>query len=552
MLSRLGQARAIRAAGLATIAAVATILAPFPSAVIAAALAPPHVRTLTAATASFPDSLDPQLSYTQEGGTALYDTYIPLLTYRHADGRAGTKLIPGLARALPRIGNAGRTYTLFLRRGLRYSNGLPVRASDFRRTIERLFELGSGGSSFYTDIVGARRFARTRRGGIRGIVTDNRSGRIAIHLVRRRATFSNELAMVFASPVPPGTPARDLTLDPPPATGPYVISSSSFGRGWSYARNPEWRSNNAKLMPQLPGGHVDRIDVRVLGGRARATRGVERGRFDWSMTPPPADLYQRVRRRYEGTQFRAEPGLNTYFFWMNTQTPPFDDLRVRRAVEHAVDPAVLKAIYADQISSTQQLLPPEMPGYRRFVLYPHDITVARRLIAEADPLDRDVTVWTDSEPENVGASVYYGAVLRELGFHTRLRIVPSDDYFAVIGNASTPNLDTGWGDWFEDYPHPNDFFEPLASGHAIRRVGSENFARIDVPALNREIAALDRRPGPIPEARYAALDRRFMERAPWVPYGNLSRGLLVSKAIDLGKVIWNPTFGADLTSFRFR
>src|SRR5204863_538304 len=116
--------------------------------------------------ASFPDYLDPALSYTLEGWTALYDTYIPLLTYAHASGEAGSKVVPGLAKALPRISDGGKTYTLFLRKGLKYSDGTAVRASDFTYAIERLFKLNSGGSPFYADIVGAEGFAETKSGGI--------------------------------------------------------------------------------------------------------------------------------------------------------------------------------------------------------------------------------------------------------------------------------------------------------------------------------------------------------------------------------------------------
>ncbi len=75
--------------------------------------------TLLGTYASFPDYLDPQLSYTAEGWTAMYDTYIPLLTYRHASGAAGSEVIPGLAKSLPKITNGGKTYTLFLRKGLK-------------------------------------------------------------------------------------------------------------------------------------------------------------------------------------------------------------------------------------------------------------------------------------------------------------------------------------------------------------------------------------------------------------------------------------------------
>src|ERR1700750_110217 len=72
---------------------------------------------------SFPDYLDPALSHSEEGWTAIYDTYVPLLTYRHADGKAGSEVVPGLARALPEISEDGLTYRFRLRDGLRYSNG---------------------------------------------------------------------------------------------------------------------------------------------------------------------------------------------------------------------------------------------------------------------------------------------------------------------------------------------------------------------------------------------------------------------------------------------
>ena len=116
--------------------------------------------TLKGTYASFPDYLDPQLSYTAEGWTAMYDTYIPLLTYKPTPAAtAGSEVIPGLAKSLPKITNGGKTYTLFLRKGLKYSDGTPVKASDFTYAVERLFKLNSGGSPFYTDIVGAEKFA---------------------------------------------------------------------------------------------------------------------------------------------------------------------------------------------------------------------------------------------------------------------------------------------------------------------------------------------------------------------------------------------------------
>ena len=84
--------------------------------------------TLVGAYSAFPDYLDPALSHTIEGWTATFDTYIPLLTYAHENGKAGGKVIPGLATALPEVSDGGKTYTMTLRKGLKYSNGEPVKA----------------------------------------------------------------------------------------------------------------------------------------------------------------------------------------------------------------------------------------------------------------------------------------------------------------------------------------------------------------------------------------------------------------------------------------
>jgi peptide/nickel transport system substrate-binding protein len=509
--------------------------------------------TLRVTYASFPGYLDPALAYDTESYTALYNTYIPLLTYAHASGKAGSRVIPGLARSLPKVSDGGRTYTLFLRHGLRYSDGTPVRASDFTHAVERVFQLDSGGSPFYSDIVGAERFAETGSGGIPGIETDDRSGEIAIHLAEPRGTFTNELGLLFVALLPQDTPPSNQTATPPPATGPYVIASSVPGQGWEYERNPQWRANNAALMPQLPDGHFDRIDVTVVRNPSTQVNDVEQGRFDWMENPPPADRYAEVKSRYEGSQFRVEPQINTYYFWMNTTRPPFDDLAVRQAVNYAIDPAALERIYAGSIAATQQILPPGMPGYERFELYPHEMARARRMIREADPADVSVTVWTDNESPNDEAGTYYADVLRQLGFDTTLKVISGDTYFTLMGNHSTPNLDTGWGNWFEDYPHPNDFFQPLLAAESIQPTNSTNWSQLADPALSAMIDRLrTEQLGPKQEAEYAQLDRAFMERAPMAPYGNLTVATFVSSAIDLEKVIFNPTFGQDLTSFQLK
>ncbi|HET7417887.1 MAG TPA: ABC transporter substrate-binding protein [Solirubrobacterales bacterium] len=509
--------------------------------------------TLTGTYTSFPEYLDPALNFTLEGATALQNVYIPLLTYAHGNGSAGTKLIPGLAQSLPKIDQGGKRYTLSLRPGLRYSDGSPVKASDFRFAIERLFRVNSAGSTFYTGIVGAQKFAETKKGGIPGIVTDDESGQIVIHLTAPSGVFSFLLGLPYSAPLPADTPNEDQTANPPPATGPYVITGVKPGRSWEYERNPFWEKANSEAMPDLPSGHVDAIEFKVQGNQSAQVNEVEQDKVDWMKNPPPADRYAQVKEQFEGSQFRQDPTISIYYFWMNTQQPPFDDLKVRQAVNYAVDPAALQRIYAGTLSPTQQVLPPQMPGYRKFELYPHNLAKAKELVAAADPSDRQVSVWTINLPPGNEAGEYLQQVLEKIGFDVKLKVIDAANYFTLISNTHTPELDIGWGNWLLDYPHPNDYFQPQLSGESILPVGNSNWAMFDDPAVNRKIKELAAvQLGPKQEREYAALDREVMKQAPWAPFGNLTLGTFVSDKIDLDKVIVSPIFGQDLTSFEFK
>jgi peptide/nickel transport system substrate-binding protein len=93
----------------------------------------------------------------------------------------------------------------------------------------------------------------------------------------------------------------------------------------------------------------------------------------------------------------------------------------------------------------------------------------------------------------------------------------------------------------------------LLSGESIQPTNNTNLSEINDPKLNQKIAELGEVPlSPEVEAEYAELDKKYMEQAPWAPYGNRTVSTFVSSAIDLDKVIFNLTFGQDLTSFQFK
>jgi peptide/nickel transport system substrate-binding protein len=506
--------------------------------------------TLKGAYTSFPDYMDPQISYTAEGWTAMRPVYVPLLTYKPAAEAEGSEIIPGLAKELPKVTNGGKTYTMFLRPGLKYSNGEPIKAGDFKYAVERCFLTNSGGSPFYTDIIGAEEFAKTKKGGISGIKVNEKTGEIVINLESPRGTFNNELALMFVAPIPQSTPSEDQSASPIPASGPYMITQSQPGRSWTYERNPYWAKDNGKEI-EIPAGHVDKIEIEVQRNQSTQVNDVESGKLNWIFDPPPTDRYQEVKEKFEGTQFTPEPTISTYYFWMNQTTEPFNNLKVREAVNYAVDPAALERIYTGQIVGTQQILPPGMPGYKKFELFPHDVAKAKELVAESGIKDKEVTVWTDSESPNNDAGTYYQGVLEEIGLKVELKILNPDNYFTVIGNTSTPNLDTGFADWFQDYPHPNDFLF-LLNGENIQSTNNQVFGQTNVPALNKKIDKLaTEQLGPQQETEYAELDEEFMKEAAWAPYGTRTLSLFVSENINLESAIWNPTFETELTSLEF-
>ena len=124
----------------------------------------------------------------------------------------------------------------------------------------------------------------------------------------------------------------------------------------------------------------------------------------------------------------------------------------------------------------------------------------------------------------------------------------------MIGNTSTPDLDTGWANWFEDYPHPNDFFQPLLDGTSIYPTGNTNLAQFDDPALNREDrGAAASSSSPLrSRSSTRSSTRPSWSRRRWAPFGARGLSTFVSSDIDLDKVIFNPTFSHDLTSFQFK
>ena len=509
---------------------------------------------INVAMTSFPDYVDPQLSYTVQGWEVLWNVYTPLLTYKHTRGDAGTDVVPALAKEMPQISADGKTYKLVLRPNMKYSDGTPIKASDFTYSIKRLFKANSGGSVFYEGIVGAKDFADGKADTIKGITTDDNTGDITIQLEQPNGTFNNVLGLMFAAPVPSNTPLdKDATNTPPPASGPFVISKVNAPNTLVMERNPQFKTVQAAGASEVPDAAVDKIIVTQNTNNSAQVTGVEQNQIDFMVDPPDADRLPEVKAKFSN-RFRLEESINTYYFWMNTQKPPFNDIRVRQAINYAIDPEALNRVFGGRLHPTQQILPPGMPGYDEYKLYPGpDLNKAKALIAEANPTDKDITVWTNDVPERKRIGEYYHDLLTQLGFNATLKVISGDTYFQTIGNESTPDLDTGFADWFQDFPHPDDFFRPLLNGANILPTNSNNFSRVAIPANDAKQAELvQKQLSDDVRKQYAELDKSYMEQAVWAPYGNEQFSTFLSERMDFDRSYHHILFAQDYTSFALR
>jgi peptide/nickel transport system substrate-binding protein len=516
--------------------------------------------TMTVIHTKAPDYLDPQLAYTVDAWTAEYNTYIPLLTFQHAAGSAGTQVIPGLAQDLPKVTNGGKTYTFTLHKGIKFSDGTPVKASDFQTTVQRLFDVDSGGSPFFANIVGATDYQSGKAKTISGIKTDDKTGQIVINLLKPDGSFEFELAIPFTAIVPPGTPAKDQTPNPPASTGPYQIIDNNPGHEWTLTRNPQWAKNNSQILSDLPTPHLDKIVEKVNPNQASGTPLVEQNKADLLYDPPPTDQLGAVQSKYSD-RFKPEITVSTYYFWMNTAKTtaggvanPFSDVKVRQAVNYAIDPTAIQKLYGGLLAPTQQVLPPNMKGYKKIELYPHNLSKAKQLMQQANlpSSEMNITVWTDDVEPNSNVGQYYQSVLQKLGFNAKLNVVNGATYFTTLGNLKTPGLNTGWSDWFQDFPHPNDFFQPLLNGASIHPTNNNNYAQFNDPTLNKTMDTLAQKPLDSVVNQYAALDKSTMEQAPWAPYGNRELSLFTSDKINFDSIIWSPVFDQDYSSFELK
>lgn len=488
------------------------------------------------------DSLDPGLSYTAESWQSLWNVYLSPYGYQHATGAASSQVVPVLADGMPDVSSGGRVYEFHLRKGLRYSNGKPVRAGDFAYAIRRLYLLDSVGAPLFDDIVGAG-VAAARRGSISGIETDDFARSIRVRLKRPSASFINALASLFAAPVPQSTQSHDQTLRPIPSTGPYRISQVRWPKEFTLTRNRRFEPTET-----VPATNPDHIIVSVVNGGRVALERLVAGNADYADVPiAPASLEQAKRKNR--LQLRPNTDASLHYFFMNTTRRPFNDARVRRAVNYALDRRQLVEIFGGQAVASENILPPLYPSYQRHDLYPYNLGKARALVRQAGARGARVTVYAPTQPVQArAAAVYLGRQLATIGLKPSpaAKLLPPARYWTAIGNKST-QAQIGYAFWTQSIPTPLAWFAPLLGGDTTGGLANTNYSFADAAPLNAAIDRLAREPELTAgvNAQWAALDRRAMRWAPFAPFLNTRSFDALSTRIDLHCYLSNALYGVD-------
>lgn len=493
-------------------------------------------------------SIDP--SFWNWAGTiaALSPAYDGLVDVARRGGSEGTQIVPNLATSLPVITAGETSYAFQLRRGIRYSNGTLVKARDFRRALERPFRGRSSAAQLFPSLVGADACKRRPRSCdlSQGVRTDDASGTIVFHLRRPDPDFLGTL--VGWAPIPPGTPNRDLGTRPIPSTGPYKIESYVPNRELTLVRNPYFHVWSRVASPD---GFPDEIVTRFSVDPRAAVAAVEGGQADLVVAP---DQPEELEPRYP-SRLHLHPEQATVFLFLNTTLPPFDDVRVRRALNLAVGrAAVATSLGGPQLAQvTCQLRPPGTVGFRRYCPYTADpdrtgewkapdLTRARRLVAASGTAGMKVTVWTSPDYWEPAAREAV-STLKKLGYRARLRLARDLDALLVKeGDAKTHRVHAGMVGWYAIPRTPSSIPATLTCDSI--RPGNQNLnpsflcdRRVDAQiqrALKLQITD--------PDAAvriWARVEIELVDLAPWVPLVTPWSADFVSKRV--GNYQYNPT-----------
>jgi peptide/nickel transport system substrate-binding protein/oligopeptide transport system substrate-binding protein len=439
--------------------------------------APVKGGTLTVTYQGEPTELDPAIAWELTSWGIERLTYQTFLTYASEPGEPGTQLVPDLATEVPSAENGGisadgKTYTFHLKQGVKFAPPVnrEVTAQDFKYSFERMMvEPLAPATYFYEGIVGATEFMAGKAKEITGYrVVDDYT--VEITLKQAEGSFLMAMTMPFTSVMPKEwvkKVGKDIKRKPL-GTGPYVITDWTNGQSITAEKNPNWTGDSSQW--------VDGMKFLFTSNPSTALLQLERGEVDVLGDGIPAADYNRTKNDPNWSKYTLDASeIATYYVFMNVNEKPFTDVKVRQAVNYAIDTQRIQKLLAGQAEALNQIYPNGMPGYQPDAqFYSYDLEKAKQLLSEAGfPDGFKVTfVAHNVEPFPKLAQAVQND-LRAIGIDASIKLMDKATYWDYISLPQS-HAAIGLTDWYMDFPDPSDFIGPLYT-HPIEGGANANF-----------------------------------------------------------------------------
>jgi peptide/nickel transport system substrate-binding protein/oligopeptide transport system substrate-binding protein len=474
-------------------------------------------------------TLDPAIGYDWVNWSMIKSLYSRLMDYT-----PGTPdLVPSLAESFT-VAPDGLTYTFKLHKGVKFSNGREVVASDVKYSIERAVDpkTQGPGAGFFGAINGFADLTGGKSTVLSGIETPD-DQTVIFKLSRPDATFLHVLAINFASVVPKEAveaAAGDFGKKPV-GSGPFVLKEWVIGQRLVFERNPGY------FVKDVP--HIDKFTVEVGQEPLVALLRLQKGEVDIAGDGIPPAKFLEIKNSAEGPNMIVDGAqLHTGYITLNTKVKPLDDVKVRQALNMAINKERITRILNGRATAANQPLPPLMPGYdKSFTGYAYDVAKAKALLAEAGFPDGFDTVLysTNTDPQpRIAQAIQQD--LAAVGVKAEVRALAQANVIAAGGTeGEAPMIWSGGMAWIADFPDASNFYGPIL-GCAGAVQGGWNWSWYCNKDLDARAIAADSMSDPAKSAERTALWGKIftdiMADAPWIPVTNERR--VVAKSLRMG------------------
>ena len=474
-------------------------------------------------------TLDPAIGYDWQNWSIIKSLFSRLLDYEPGT----TNLVPDLATEMPKISADGKTFEFNIRDDVKFHNGRLLVAEDVKYSIERAVnpKTQSPGAGFFASIDGFDDAAGGKSTNISGI-TVNSPTSITFKLSRPDATFLHVMAINFASVVPKEDAEKfgpDFGKNPV-GSGAFKFTSWALGQKLTLDKNTDYY---VKGLPKL-----DQINFEVGVDPTVALQRLKNNEVDVLGDSIPAANYIAEKENSDNEGLIIEGGqLQTGYVTLNVKIKPLNNVKVRQAVNHAIDKDRIVQILNGRADAANQPLPPSMPGYDTgYKGFAYDVAKAKALLAEAGLANGFSTeLWTSNTDPNPRIAQSIQEDLAKVGIKASIKSLAQANVIEAGGSGKAPMVWSGGMAWIADFPDPSNFWGPiLGCGGAVP--GGWNWSQYCNKTLDAEAVKADAMTDPAKaderQKLWGSVFTRAMDEAPWVPIFNEKR--ITMKSSRLG------------------